>query len=159
MKFISCNSDPQIFSLKVDVSAKLSQECGIMHSHCASTVAPSPLPSLCPPRLSPGFYFTCPGLWCLQSQAGTTTPEQTLLQTGTPHAGERLQYTLKTYRDKSSSPKFPFFLWWIPGLITFSSFSSVCSTTLLVSISAFPESSPASGRTFRSCYKVNVILS
>lgn len=52
MKFISCNNDPQIFSLKVDVSAKLSQECGIMHLHCVSTVLPSPLPSLSLLRLS-----------------------------------------------------------------------------------------------------------
>lgn len=46
MKFISCNNDPQIFSLKVDVSAKLSQECGIRQLHCVSTVLPSPLSSL-----------------------------------------------------------------------------------------------------------------
>lgn len=36
MKFISCNSDPQIFSLKVNVSAKLSQGCGVMQRHCVN---------------------------------------------------------------------------------------------------------------------------
>lgn len=46
MKFISCNNNPQIFSLKVNVSAKLSQECGVMRLHCVTIVLASPLPSL-----------------------------------------------------------------------------------------------------------------
>lgn len=42
MKFISCNNDPQIFSLKVNVSAKLSQGCGVMQRHCVNPALPCP---------------------------------------------------------------------------------------------------------------------
>lgn len=111
MKFISCNNDPQIFSLKVNVSAKLSQECVVMHLHCVNVVLPSPIPSLFPLQtLFSALFYLHQSSWSVSPGWHKHIRTQLTDNWHTPRWREgTIQYKEHTYGLKDSFSQFSLF--------------------------------------------------